>query len=176
MRSRINNNWCRTFWPRRPLSTAYKTRSWQRPTSPKHPASVVFDSATYLLTISSPDAGLRCLCEWHKPDYCACVIGRIHKLHVFLFALGCVLDYTYYEFEPFHVYTVYAISFTELNFHGLQIFAIFADPGFSRFFTFAPFSHPLPLRTEQPSSDLEHPTIWAMNTISNTNGQTSSSY
>ena len=23
--SRINNNWCRMFWPRRPLSTAYKT-------------------------------------------------------------------------------------------------------------------------------------------------------
>ena len=25
IRSRINNNWCRTFQPRRPLSTAYKT-------------------------------------------------------------------------------------------------------------------------------------------------------
>ena len=25
IRSRINNNWCRTFWSRRPLSTAYKT-------------------------------------------------------------------------------------------------------------------------------------------------------
>ena len=25
IRSRINNNWCRTFRPRRPLSTAYKT-------------------------------------------------------------------------------------------------------------------------------------------------------
>ena len=30
-------------------------RSWQRPMWPKYPASVVIDSATYLLTISSPD-------------------------------------------------------------------------------------------------------------------------
>ena len=44
IRSRINNNW------------KHKTvRSWQRPTWPKRPASVVIDSATYLLTISSPD-------------------------------------------------------------------------------------------------------------------------
>ena len=26
IRSRINNNDCRTFWPRRPLSTAYRTK------------------------------------------------------------------------------------------------------------------------------------------------------
>ena len=25
IRSRINNNWCRIFWPHRPLSTVYKT-------------------------------------------------------------------------------------------------------------------------------------------------------
>ena len=62
--SRIDNIWCRTFRLHRPLSTVYKTRqnciqsfvrSWQRPTRLKHPASVVIDSATYLLTISSPD-------------------------------------------------------------------------------------------------------------------------
>ena len=47
--SRINNNWCRAFRPRRPLS------SWQRPTWSKHPASVVIDSATYLLRISLPN-------------------------------------------------------------------------------------------------------------------------
>ena len=39
--SRINNNDGRTFRPRRPLSTAYKT--------------IVIDSALYLLTISLPD-------------------------------------------------------------------------------------------------------------------------
>ena len=30
-------------------------RSWQKPKQPEHPASVVIDFATYLLTISSPD-------------------------------------------------------------------------------------------------------------------------
>ena len=44
IRSRINNNDCRTFRPRRPLSTVYRTV-----------LLVVIDSATYLLTISSPD-------------------------------------------------------------------------------------------------------------------------
>ena len=49
IRSRINNNDCRTFRPRRPLSTAYRTGHAKRP------AIIVIDSATYLLTISSPD-------------------------------------------------------------------------------------------------------------------------
>ena len=51
------DNWCRMFRPCRPLSTACKTfvHSWQRPTRPKHPASVVIDSATHLLMISSPN-------------------------------------------------------------------------------------------------------------------------
>ena len=51
IRSRINNNDCRTFRPRRPLSTAYRTG----PSWPKRPAIIVIDSATYLLTINSPN-------------------------------------------------------------------------------------------------------------------------
>ena len=48
-----------------------RTYSWQRPTWPKHPASVVIDSATYLLMISSPSMWV-----WHTP-HCpvAMVIG-----------------------------------------------------------------------------------------------------
>ena len=53
IRNRINNNDCRTFWPQRPLSTAYRTV--QRPLWPKRSAIIVIDSVTYLLTISSPD-------------------------------------------------------------------------------------------------------------------------
>ena len=49
IRSRINN-WCGTFWPRRPLSRMLSIPTW-----PKRLASVVIDSATYLLMISSPN-------------------------------------------------------------------------------------------------------------------------
>ena len=53
IRSRINNNDCRTFRLRRPLSTAYKTVLCT--VDKGHPAIIVIGSATYLLTISSPD-------------------------------------------------------------------------------------------------------------------------
>ena len=48
--SRMNNNNCRTFRPRRPLSNAYKhfVRSWQRSIWPKCLAIIVIDSATYV--------------------------------------------------------------------------------------------------------------------------------
>ena len=45
IRSRINNNWCRTFQPRRPLSAAYKTQLTQFGTQLTkaycHPSSVL---------------------------------------------------------------------------------------------------------------------------------------
>ena len=48
IRSRNNNSWCRMFQPCRPLQL---TKAYQ----PKHPVSVVIDSAMYLLTISLPN-------------------------------------------------------------------------------------------------------------------------
>ena len=55
--SRINNNWYKTFWPHRPLSTACKMVCTQLAMAhwPKRSTSVVIDSATYLLMISLPD-------------------------------------------------------------------------------------------------------------------------
>ena len=43
------------FSPTNESSKFCFVRSWQRPTWPKRPAIIVIDSATYLLTISSPD-------------------------------------------------------------------------------------------------------------------------
>ena len=58
IRSRINNNDCRTFRPRRPLSTAYKTVLYAADKGLRGRnvlQSLFIDSATYLLAISSPD-------------------------------------------------------------------------------------------------------------------------
>ena len=81
IRCRIKNNWCRIFWPR--------------------PASVVIDSATYLLTVSSPDnSALVCTAiasrkggyHRNRQSQCTCRCGRsLHGQHVTATALAGML-------------------------------------------------------------------------------------
>ena len=73
IRSRIINNGCRMFWPHS-----------QKPMPPKRPASVVVDSAAYLLTISSPDQAL------------ANALRCVDYQHTNIEAIKCHTIYHYY--------------------------------------------------------------------------------
>ena len=76
--SRINNNWCRAFQPRRPLSTVYKTVNGTHYT-------------LSLVCVHQPRASLRlhcvCIIMHHVvSQYCTC--GILH-------AIGCCYTHSY---------------------------------------------------------------------------------
>ena len=102
IRSRINNNDCRMFSPRSPLSTAYRTVLYAgrfgheglcqlctqqfcmqltKALWPKRPAIIVIDSATYLLTIGSVCVFV-CHCV-HEYSWCVCSALPIQLLGAF---------------------------------------------------------------------------------------------
>ena len=83
IRSRINNNDCRTFWPRRPLSTAYLYAVDKR----FYFITIVAISTTTNLTVSNVrvtqgnELSLRCMV-----------------------LLYCTVHWTNIQFNPFHCY------------------------------------------------------------------------